>query len=62
MASALHRYDALSGLIKSRKSIAAPLALRIKQAPELANDAVAESPTDEMQMWLQTQVNPLHRR
>jgi type VI secretion system protein ImpA len=41
---------ALTGLIKeAEKVIAAPLALRIKQAPELVNNAVAESPTDEMQ-------------
>jgi type VI secretion system protein ImpA len=42
---------ALSELIReAEKTIAAPLALRIEQSPELANDAVAESPTDEMQM------------
>jgi type VI secretion system protein ImpA len=42
---------ALSELIReAEKTIAAPLALRIEQSPELANDAVTESPTDEMQM------------
>jgi type VI secretion system protein ImpA len=39
---------ALTGLIKeAEKIIAVPLALRIEQSPELVNDAVAESPTDE---------------
>jgi len=42
---------ALSDLTKeAEKVIAAPLALRVEQAPELANDSVVESSTDEMQM------------